>query len=508
MPFTRRQFLKTSLAASAAAGFPAIWSRVAEALQPCEAGVNVVIVHLEGGNDGINMVIPMTDGSGMNRTVYDNSRLPRSMNNGIAIDVADLAATQVGDDPGLSGAQLALHPHMGGPNVPWGGLKNLYDSQNLAIVLGVHYPQKSLDHDESSNIWYKADPDNYGSTGWMGRTLDQMCSGQSAAVPAVDTDSQLTPLFYGNTSVLSFTSISSLNFPLSGNLKTRYTTIHSDASTSGLNFVKDIGNSGYSSVTKIDAYKLATAAPANLNDLLNGTTTGSGGFGVQNGATKISQSGNQLAKRLKTVYQLMRGGPPGTPLGCRIFRASIGGFDTHSAQGFHIPLTGSGSTSLVQKIINGFPETNENDEEHGRLMHRVSSAIAAFWADLKAAGLHKNTVIMTFSEFGRSVEQNQNDSNGTDVPGTDHSTTAPMFIIGPNSSETMAGVPLFHGAMYGAYQDLDALDGGGDPHFQVDLRSVYGEIMCKWLGLSQSVTNSLLPTSGGFPGYSPMGIIT
>jgi len=497
MPFTRRQFIKSSLAASAMGAFPGIWWRAAHALEPCETGpVNLVIVQLEGGNDGINTVVPMTNGSGLNRTVYDTVRKPPSVNNGIGIPVADLVATQVGNDP-LTNGQVALHPHMV-------GLKALYDSGNLAVVLGVHYPDKNLSHEESEDIWYRADPTlGYGTTGWIGRTLDQLCSGQAAAVPAVDVQNELTPLFYGNTSVLAFSSIRNLNFPLRSELKSYFENIYGQAANGGAGFVKAIGSAGYAAVTKIDLYKQADEDLAvNLNDIINGTTDGSG-FGVDG----VKQS-SQIARGLRTIYALMRGAQPGNqPLGCRIFRARIGGFDTHSRQGFHRSLS---QKSLVEKVSDDFAQTSKNDEEHGRLMHRVSSSISAFWADLKLANLHKNTLIMTFSEFGRSVEQNQSQDGGTPVPGTDHSTAAPIFIVGPTAGEAAPGVSHVVGysggptsGMYGAYQDLQNRDDGGDPNFQFDFRHVYGDVIHRWLGLGVGTTQSVL---GGFA-YSPQGII-
>src|SRR5205823_8845444 len=132
----------------------------------------------KGGNDGINTVVPLTNGSGQNRTAYDAVRTA------IGIPTSSLGGTQIGNDPLHNGA-LALHPHMT-------DLKALYDSGNLAVVLGVHYAKQNLSHDVSETIWYRADPTLVGpGTGWMGRTLDTLCAGGSGtAVPAVDTRSE------------------------------------------------------------------------------------------------------------------------------------------------------------------------------------------------------------------------------------------------------------------------------------------------------------------------------
>jgi len=493
MQFTRRQFLKASAAASAASAFPSIWSRVheAQALTPCENGVNLVIIQLEGGNDGINMVIPMTDGNGGNRSTYE------TMRPAIGIDVGNpslpnLTPTQVGNDP-LHNGQVALHPHML-------GLKSLYDSGNLAVLLGVHYPNPNLSHFESEDIWYHADPAQTGvSSGWMGRTLDQLCSGQPSAVPAVDTDSQLTPLFYGGTSVMAFDDLSDLIFPVSyafddtqtADYRGAFDSIYATAGGNLAPFIQLIGNTGSAAAGKIDAYSTAKESLAkNLNDMINHTSNGSGGFGA-NGRDNFG-----LARSLRTVFALMKGQQPGNlPLGCRVFRVAIGGFDTHSQQGIHTPLT---TTSLAQKVASGFP-----GEYHGELLYHLDRGISAFWRDCVDDGnLYKNTVIMTFSEFGRRIEENGS-GTGDYNAGTDHGSSAPMFVVGPKSGES-TGPSHLVGGMYGAYSELDHPDDDGNPVLQLDFRNMYGELISKWFGLSGSTTNTVL--GNGFT-YTPQGFL-
>ena len=53
MQLKRRELIKSGLAAAAAASLPLSWlrARTASALQPCESGVNLVIIQLKGGND-------------------------------------------------------------------------------------------------------------------------------------------------------------------------------------------------------------------------------------------------------------------------------------------------------------------------------------------------------------------------------------------------------------------------------------------------------------------------
>jgi uncharacterized protein (DUF1501 family) len=104
----------------------------------------LVIVNLQGGNDGLNTVVPF----GMPAYYQMRPSLGIAQN-----DVLRLDAT-VGLNP-------ALKP-----------LKDMYDKGQVAIVQGVGYPQPDLSHFRSTQIWQTAAPEKYLSTGWLGRYLD------------------------------------------------------------------------------------------------------------------------------------------------------------------------------------------------------------------------------------------------------------------------------------------------------------------------------------------------
>ncbi len=488
MELSRRSFLKSALAVSASAAFPAVWLRAREAaaLEACEQGVNLVIVQLDGGNDGINTVIPLSNGTGLNRTIYDSVR-PY-----IGVPLSELASTQIGNDP-LHNGELALHPHMN-------CLKRLYDRGNVAVVLGTHYDNGNLSHDVSNLIWYRGDPTlSLSSGGWMGRSLDQLCLGQSNAVPAVDVSSRLSPLFFGRTPTLALQRLSDLDVPIpialippsQSDQRTlfRQTLQNVYQLLSGSeSFAGDWAIAGRAVLSRIDDYRTASSSEAeNLNALINGAS--------DHPIASPTRQSYGLATGLRLVFALMRGRQPGNvPLGCRIFRVGIGGFDTHSDQGNHVPLS---EKPLDQKVAEDF-----RGELHGKLLHRVDKAIAAFWADLESVGLHRNTLIMTFTEFGRRIAEN-GDHNADS--GTDHGTASPMFLIGPTKAEAAENGPFVAGGVYGAYPELHLPDRNGNMVYQVDFRHVYGEVMHRWLGLSIATTNAILG-SGGFR-YSPLDIL-
>src|SRR6201982_3298764 len=138
----------------------------------------------------------------------------------------------------------------------------------------------------------------------------------------------------------------------------------------------------------------------------------------------------QLAASLNIIARMIAGGLP-----TRVYYASQGGFDTHAGQ------------------LNA----------HARLLSEFNDAISAFVADLKQQGNFERVLLMTFSEFGRRVQEN---ANG----GTDHGAAAPMFIFG---GAVQAG-------LFGKYPSLTDLD-RGDLKFNTDFRSVYGTGLEGWL---------------------------
>ncbi len=77
--------------------------------------------------------------------------------------------------------------------------------------------------------------------------------------------------------------------------------------------------------------------------------------------------------------------------------------------------------------------------------------------------LHR-TMVMTFSEFGRRVAENQSE-------GTDHGTGSLMFLAGGRVKS----------GLHGSRPDLSWLDSVGDVVHSVDFRSVYASVLQRWL---------------------------
>jgi uncharacterized protein (DUF1501 family) len=139
-----------------------------------------------------------------------------------------------------------------------------------------------------------------------------------------------------------------------------------------------------------------------------------------------------LGQQLRTIARFIAGGLP-----TRVFYVSLGGFDTH----------------------------NQQPGAHDRLMRDLGDSLKAFCDDLKAQGNFERVMVMTFSEFGRRVEQNANN-------GTDHGAAAPMFLCG-------GGVKSGLLSTYPSLAPADLLN--GDLKYTMDFRSVYAGVLERWL---------------------------
>jgi uncharacterized protein (DUF1501 family) len=141
---------------------------------------------------------------------------------------------------------------------------------------------------------------------------------------------------------------------------------------------------------------------------------------------------NKFGKQLKTTAQFINSG-----LETKVFYTSLNGFDTHANQ------------LNTQK----------------RLLKQYAEGIEAFVKDLKNNGTFKDTLILTFSEFGRRVKQNAS-------VGTDHGTANNVFVIGENLKKQ---------GFYNNVASLNNLDENGDLKFEIDFRTIYATVLDKWL---------------------------
>jgi uncharacterized protein (DUF1501 family) len=105
-------------------------------------------------------------------------------------------------------------------------------------------------------------------------------------------------------------------------------------------------------------------------------------------------------------------------------------------------------------------------------MGTLNDGLMAFFDDLKNTGLLGDTLLLSFSEFGRRITENGS-------KGTDHGAASPMLAMGG----------LVRGGLYGTAASLNPdpsnptlENNGADVHFETDFRSVYAKVIDNWLG--------------------------
>jgi uncharacterized protein (DUF1501 family) len=163
LPHTRREFLKLSSTGIGLISFGQfapeflVQSAMASTPLPEKDRSILVIVQLAGGNDGLNTLIPYED------SYYYKLRPTIGIKKKDAIVLNDTHA---------------LHPSMA-------KFSELYKEGKAGIIQNVGYPNPNRSHFRSTEIWETAvDSDRSSSTGWVGRFLDNNCSG----IPTNSTD--------------------------------------------------------------------------------------------------------------------------------------------------------------------------------------------------------------------------------------------------------------------------------------------------------------------------------
>ena len=310
----------------------------------------LVLVQLNGGNDGINTVIPLDQYS-----AYSSAR------SNIAIPENSVIRLQPGGPTGL-------HPAMT-------GMKTLYDDARLTVVQGVTYPNPNLSHFRATDIWLTASNYNeYLSTGWAGRYLDY----EFPDYPNLDPKVMPDPLAIQIGSVISL--------GLQGNGQTMGIAIQDPATFYQLVSSGTSGGTDQPPQTPA-GHELTYIRQVALQSQQYAAQVKAAADKAQNRSTLYPNAGqNSLADQLKIVARLIAGG-----LRTRIYVVNLGGFDNHSAQ-----------------VVGSSPSTGT----HATLLGRLAGAVLAFQDDLKLLAAEDRVVGLTFSEFGRRVSSNA--SLGTD----------------------------------------------------------------------------------------------
>ncbi len=307
---------------------------------------------------------------------------------------------------------LAIDSHVG-LNPGMRSFKALYDKGIVAIVQSVGYPNPDHSHFRSTEIWQTAAPDRYEHTGWLGRYLDDAGLPPANLFKGVAVSKVLPEAMVSNrTDVPAIPGLQEYAMIADGNATARRA-FAQQARDRRLPF-----ESPYlAHVMQIEAD--AQRSSEELPRLVSGYVA------------KASYPATGLGRSLALAAQIV-----GSHLGTKVIYVEHGSFDTHVSQ-----------------------KATQN-----RLLTEFSNAIGAFYEDLAAHGNDRRVLTVTFSEFGRRIEENGS-------RGTDHGEASPLFMIG-------GGVK---GGLYGQAPDLGATN-MGNVRFTTDFRGVYATVLERWLG--------------------------
>ncbi|QHS61194.1 DUF1501 domain-containing protein [Chitinophaga agri] len=302
--------------------------------------------------------------------------------------------------------ETGLHPALQ-------GMKALYDEGSLALLNNVGYPNPDRSHFRSMDIWQSASSSAENWTdGWIGRFLDAQCKGCDKPVQALEIDDTLSLAMKGDVQKgLAFKDPDKLQAAANDRMFRELLNKHSGGHT-----VTDDHQ-------PVDYLYKTMGATMSSAEYIKGQ--------FRAYKTKELFPATELGKNMQTIARLIM-----SDISTKVYYVSHGAFDTHVNQ------LASQQTQLK----------------------RLDEAITALTKELKNNHRFQDVVIVTFSEFGRRVEQN---AGG----GTDHGTANNMFIIGGGLKQR---------GLLNEGPDLANLK-DGDLQYTVDFKSVYATLLKKWL---------------------------
>jgi uncharacterized protein (DUF1501 family) len=122
--------------------------------------------------------------------------------------------------------------------------------------------------------------------------------------------------------------------------------------------------------------------------------------------------------------------------------------------------------AVVRVTLSGFDTHSGQLGTQARLLGELASGIVALKSALAELDRWKETLVLTYAEFGRRPRENL--SNGTD-----HGTASVHFALGGRVA----------GGLYGEQPSLDRLSGDGNTGYAIDFRSVYATVLEDWWGI-------------------------
>ena len=298
-------------------------------------------------------------------------------------------------------ADIAMHKALDPLMAHW-------DKGDLAWVQGLGYPTPNRSHFKSIALWESAGDGEIDvqSRGWMTHAMEHGLRRKVMLAHGISVGGDLK-LFNSDSgrwlSIGSASQLSNMTMPTS---ITKFSNFQAQGSQAAANL-----DHVSAQVDLLD--RMLSDVSSRLEGLPEMR-----GFG-----------GDNFSSQLKTVAELIAGGVD-TP----VYRVRLDGFDTHENQ----------------------------LRRHSHLLASLGKGLDSMSVALRRLGEWNNTVIMTYSEFGRRAAEN-------DSGGTDHGTAAPHLLLGGR----------VRGGLYGDAPELSNLV-DGDPEYTADYRGLYQEVLGSW----------------------------
>lgn len=242
----------------------------------------LVLVRMNGGNDGLNTVVPLDQ--------YDNLVIQRE---NIILPENDLLTITPSN---------ALHPVMT-------GMRDLYDDGKLSIIQNVGYPEQNRSHFRSMDIWTSGLIDDQATTGWLGRHLDQ--------------DYPNFPDDYPNTANPDPFAIS-MGYDVSATCQGLMANFCQSVSNpaDAFNLLETVQvNDGTYYGSHMEYLSMIIAMANDYGDQINAA------YAAGSNVSTMYDPTNELAMQMKDVARMIAGG-----LETKIYIVNVNGFDTHDSQ--------------------------------------------------------------------------------------------------------------------------------------------------------------------------------
>jgi uncharacterized protein (DUF1501 family) len=308
---------------------------------------------------------------------------------------------------------FGLHPALS-------SLKPLWDRRRLAVVHACGSPDSSRSHFDAQDYMEAGTPGVKSTPeGWLARGLEAMPPEPSSAFRAVAFGPQLPRSLRGDAGAIAMENLADFDVKSGPMLAAGEVSARRGFESMYEQGVRDLlygtGRETFEAVKILRAADVQRLAPGNAAKYPRGP----------------------FAESLRQIAQLIK-----ADIGLEVAFANVGGWDTHAGQG----------------------------NERGQLAARFSGfgdALAAFDRDL--GDRMQDVVLLSMSEFGRTVRENGN-------RGTDHGHGTAMLVLGG---------PVKGGRVYGTWPGLrpEQLYEGRDLAVTTDFRNLFGEVAARHLGV-------------------------